>query len=105
LQSELSTPAFLRVRIGVGRPPAGWDAADYVLSPVPEDCRDAFESAVSLAAYAVLDILRDGFDKASTRWNMKRKASPPQSADGEHLLAPGIETGGLISRKEEHHNR
>lgn len=74
LQTELSTPEFLRVRIGVGRPPAGWDAADYVLSPIPDEARPVFEAAVSSAAEAVLDLLRDGFDKASTRWNQKRKS-------------------------------
>ncbi len=74
LQTELSTPDFLRVRIGVGRPPPGWDAADYVLAPVPEESRTVFDATVSSAADAVLDLLRDGFEKASTRWNQKRKA-------------------------------
>ena len=74
LQTELSTPDFLRVRIGVGRPPPGWDAADYVLAPIPDESRNLFESAVASAADAVLDLLRDGFEKASTRWNQKRKA-------------------------------
>jgi PTH1 family peptidyl-tRNA hydrolase len=73
LQTELSTPDFLRVRIGVGRPPPGWDAADYVLAPIPEESRTIFESSVASAADAVLDLLRDGFEKASTRWNQKRK--------------------------------
>jgi PTH1 family peptidyl-tRNA hydrolase len=80
LQTELSTPDFLRVRIGVGRPPPGWDAADYVLAPIPEESRDVFDSAVANAADAVLDLLRDGFEKASTRWNQKRKHSPPPEA-------------------------
>ncbi len=74
LQTELSTPDFLRVRIGVGRPPPGWDAADYVLAPIPEESRAVFETSVASAADAVLDLLRDGFEKASTRWNQKRKA-------------------------------
>ena len=61
-------------------PPPGWDAADYVLAPIPEESRDVFDSAVANAADAVLDLLRDGFEKASTRWNQKRKNSPPPEA-------------------------
>ena len=30
---HLGSPDFVRVRIGIGRPAAGMDAADYVLSP------------------------------------------------------------------------
>lgn len=76
LQTELSTPDFLRVRIGIGRPPPGWDAAEYVLAPVPEESRPVFDDAVAAAAEAVLDLLRDGFERASTRWNQKRRNPP-----------------------------
>ena len=30
--ADLGDPDFARVRVGIGRPPAGRDAADYVLS-------------------------------------------------------------------------
>lgn len=101
LQSELGTPAFLRVRIGIGRPPEGVDAAEYVLEYPPQELRDVLSGAAAHAAEAVRDLLRDGFDKAMTRWNMKRKALLPHGAEGANLLAPGNETGGSISRKEE----
>jgi hypothetical protein len=44
-----------------------------VLAPIPEESRPVFERSVASAADAVLDLLRDGFEKASTRWNQKRK--------------------------------
>jgi PTH1 family peptidyl-tRNA hydrolase len=100
LQEELGTPAFLRVRIGIGRPPEGVDPADFVLSPPPPETRDLFLGGVASAGEAVLDILRDGFDKAMTRWNARRSGLPPRSAEGNILLAPGEKTGGSISRKE-----
>ena len=32
IMETLRTDAFFRVRIGIGRPPEGWEASDYVLS-------------------------------------------------------------------------
>jgi PTH1 family peptidyl-tRNA hydrolase len=77
LAVELGTRDFLRVRIGIGRPPAGVDPADFVLRKVPDDVRDRFEGGVSSAAEAVADILREGFDKAMTRWNARRGQTLP----------------------------
>lgn len=100
LHVELGTLAFLRVRIGIGRPPEGVDPADFVLSPPPPESRDLFLGGVASAAEAVLEILRDGFDKTMTRRNARRATPPPQSAEGNILLAPGEKSGGSISRKE-----
>lgn len=100
LQEELGTPDFLRVRIGIGRPPEGVDPADFVLTPPPPETRDLFLAGVADAGEAVRDILRDGFDKAMTRWNARRAAFPPGPPEGNILLAPGETSGGSISRKE-----
>ena len=32
IQARLGTNDFVRVRVGIGRPPEGWDTADYVLA-------------------------------------------------------------------------
>lgn len=100
LREALGTPEFLRVRIGIGRPPEGVDPADFVLSPPLPEVRDLFLDGVAAAEKAVLDILRDGFDKAMTRWNARRASPSPDSGEGDILLAPGGKTGGSISRKE-----
>ncbi len=100
LQAELGTQAFLRVRIGIGRPPEGVDPADFVLSPVPEEARGVFLDGVASAADAVREILRDGFEKAMTRRNARRATTLPEGPEGNILLAPGEKTGGSISRKE-----
>ncbi len=77
LVEVLGTHEFLRVRIGIGRPPEGVDPADFVLDAVPGPLRDRFEGGVSSAAGAVADILREGFDQAMTRWNARRMESLP----------------------------
>ena len=82
LQENLGTRDFLRARIGIGRPPEGVDPADFVLSPVPDESRAPFESGVASAAQAVLDVVRDGFDRAMTRCNASRVPSPSGNSGG-----------------------
>jgi len=77
LEEELGTSGFLRVRIGIGRPPEGVDPADYVLARVPEGSQERFDRAIAEAAEAVGDIAREGFNRAMTRWNAKRQEPPP----------------------------
>jgi peptidyl-tRNA hydrolase, PTH1 family len=100
LQAELGTLGFLRIRIGIGRPPAGTDPADYVLTPPPPEDRKAFDEAVARACEAAADIERVGFEKAMTRWNAKARTPRAESPAGNILLAPGEPSGGSISRKE-----
>ncbi len=76
LREVLGTGDFCRVRIGIGRPPEGIDAADFVLARVPPDLREPFDGAVADAAAAVRAIVKEGFDKAATRWNARRSAPP-----------------------------
>ncbi len=77
LVEELGTNAFLRVRVGIGRPPEGVDPADFVLGEVPPEREACFAGGISSAAEAVADILEEGFDKAMTRWNARRPDSVP----------------------------
>jgi PTH1 family peptidyl-tRNA hydrolase len=69
-------PEFVRVRIGVGRPPEGTDTADYVLAPMSQDERDEQESGVIRGAEAVECIISDGVDAAMCRFNGKPPALP-----------------------------
>ena len=101
LGAELGTLDFLRIRVGIGRPPAGMDPADFVLTPPEPASREAFERAVAAAAEAAGDIARLGFDKAMTRWNVKARTPRPDPPAGNNiLLAPGKASGGSNSRKE-----
>ncbi len=54
---ELGVSDFYRLRLGVGRPPAHMDPADYVLQPFAKEERAAVEAFVARAADAVEDWL------------------------------------------------
>lgn len=64
IQKLLGDNAFARLRIGIGRPPAGWDVADYVLAKWTESESAALDTHVSTACDAVLQFLQDGLVEA-----------------------------------------
>jgi PTH1 family peptidyl-tRNA hydrolase len=72
---NLGTPDFVRVRLGVGRPPAGFtgDVADYVLSAFATSERARAEDMAALGARTVLKILVDGVDRAMNEANTRPK--------------------------------
>ncbi len=51
---------FIRVRVGVGRPPEYMDGADYVLSPISKDQQQAMNDAIRDAADAVEMLIEKG---------------------------------------------
>ncbi len=71
LDELLGTGEFNRVRVGIGRPAPGMDAADYVLAPFLGEERDAAAGAVQRAADAVMVILGQGMARAMNQFNQK----------------------------------
>lgn len=69
LHDKLGTDDYLRVRVGVGRPPGRMDAADWVLQPLRKEAREEFESAIPTAAQAVAHILEHGIESAMREYN------------------------------------
>jgi PTH1 family peptidyl-tRNA hydrolase len=71
---------FGRVRIGVGRPPAGFkgDVADFVLSGFTSDERAALPDVVKKAVDAVADVARRGFAAAMNARNTRPKPPKPK---------------------------
>lgn len=67
--SHLGTQNFIRVRIGVGQKPQGWDLADYVLGRFSGEERKIIDQAVERAADAVEMILKEGVDAAMNQFN------------------------------------
>jgi PTH1 family peptidyl-tRNA hydrolase len=65
---------FIRVRLGVGRPPEGVDPADYVLRSFARDEREHVEAMVHSASDAVIAILREGLDTAMNLYNRRPDA-------------------------------
>jgi PTH1 family peptidyl-tRNA hydrolase len=71
---DLGTPEFVRVRIGVGRPPPRQDPADYVLEDFgPAERRD-LDLVVARAADAVETVVREGVTAAMNRHNARADA-------------------------------
>jgi PTH1 family peptidyl-tRNA hydrolase len=70
--AHLGTQDFLRVRIGVGKPPGGKErGAQHVLGRMSARERTAFDVAVQQAADAVEAIVTDGVDAAMQRYNVR----------------------------------
>ena len=74
LTQALGTPSYLRVRIGIGRPPGRQDPADFVLQPLSKDAALDVAVTVGRAADAVEALVADGLDAAQQRFN--RGAAP-----------------------------
>ncbi len=70
---KLGTQNFVRIKIGVGAKPQGWDLADHVLSRFPDSERKLVDEAIREAADAVEKIIAQGPDAAMNEYNRKRK--------------------------------
>ncbi len=66
---ELGNDDFNRVRIGIGRPPQGWETANYVLGRFNSEEAPVISEAIDQAASAVECILQEGFTKAMNKFN------------------------------------
>ena len=63
------TQDFVRVRIGIGRPPPGVDPIDYVLEPFDSEERERVPAITARAADAVVTIVREGIEPAMNLFN------------------------------------
>ena len=60
---------WYRLRVGIGRPPGSMDPADYVLSRPKGEAAETHESAIELAAHAVLALIDEGLEAAQRTYN------------------------------------
>jgi len=66
---NLGHDAFIRVKMGVGQKPQGWDLVDYVLGHFPPAERREMDEAAARAADAIRMILTQGADAAMNKFN------------------------------------
>ena len=71
VQSHLRHLDFVRVRIGVGKPPRPSAGKDYVLKRAPRADQALIDEAIEVAADAVECILSDGAEAARNRFNTR----------------------------------
>ena len=68
---HLGHDCFVRIKVGVGEKPAGWDLADYVLGRFSGPEQERMDEAAKAAADAVRCIILEGADAAMNRYNKK----------------------------------
>jgi len=69
LQRSLRTPEFLRVRVGIGRPPGRQDPADFVLEPAGRPVLADLAVWADRGADAVRSLIRDGIATTQDRFH------------------------------------
>ena len=67
------TQNFLRIKVGVGEKPAGWDLADHVLGHFDAADRAEVEKAIGHAVEAAEMMITGETDAAMNRYNVKKK--------------------------------
>ena len=71
ITQHLKTQDYLRVRIGIGKPPSKERGASHVLAKLPKAEREAFDVAIQIAADAVEALVAEGSDAAMRQFNVK----------------------------------
>jgi peptidyl-tRNA hydrolase, PTH1 family len=82
LDRALGTADYLRVRIGVGRPPGDSAAADHVLRPFAPAERDVVATVLTTAATAVGTLIAEGLEAAQNRHH-GRPSGPATARDAQ----------------------
>lgn len=82
----LGTDGVARLRIGIGRPPEGWDPVDYVLGKFSSDEQPLMDQATEVAAQAAIQWANRGIGFVMNRYNADPSVQPESK--------PGSETDG-----------
>lgn len=69
IDRRLATRDYLRVRIGVGRPPGRIPARDHVLRPFRPEEREEIEVVLEEAGDAALSLVREGLEATQNRYH------------------------------------
>jgi PTH1 family peptidyl-tRNA hydrolase len=82
IKAWLRTDEFLRVRVGIGKPPGGKEGGvDHVLSVPGRWERQCLREAVETAADAVEVLLVQGPEVAQNQFNSRQPPTPPFNRD------------------------
>jgi len=109
ISQRLATHEYWRLRLGVGKPPAGREGADYVLEKPPAEERAAIEAAIE-KALAALPLCLSG-DMQSAMHQLHTEDKPPAKKEPEKKEVPVKEPekkepenkgllGALLGRKK-----
>ncbi|MSP91003.1 MAG: aminoacyl-tRNA hydrolase [Myxococcales bacterium] len=82
LVDQLASNAFVRVRVGIGRPPGAADAADWVLQPIVGVEKAEWPDIVGRAAAAALAVVQVGVSVAMNACNGLPPRNGPRASIG-----------------------
>ncbi len=68
---SLGESAFLRLKVGIGRPPQGMDPADYVLEAFDKSEQSRLDQVLSQAAGSLKVMLSEGLEKAMNQFQKR----------------------------------
>ncbi len=71
--ARCGTQNFMRVKVGVGEKPEGWDLADHVLGHFSDEDSRQVREAVDDAIGAIVMMSRGDVDQAMNNYNAKKK--------------------------------
>jgi len=66
---QIQSEEFPRIRVGIGKPPEGWDLVDYVLGKFSDEERKIVDESIAKAAGAAVEIIKSGVDRAMNLYN------------------------------------
>ncbi|MCE5191243.1 MAG: aminoacyl-tRNA hydrolase, partial [Actinomycetia bacterium] len=69
LTEQLGSGEYIRVRVGIGRPPGRQDPANFVLEPMGREASERLAAMIPTAAQAVLHVLENGVESAMQEYN------------------------------------
>jgi peptidyl-tRNA hydrolase, PTH1 family len=72
VNAHVGSPDYVRIRVGVGRPPARMDPADYVLGRFSRSDERELEACVARAVEAARMVVEMGAVKAMNEFNRRR---------------------------------
>lgn len=72
VMEHLETGEFIRLRVGVGRPPEGVDVVEHVLGAFSEEEAPALDGLIERCVDAIEHIFEDGPEGAMQRFHTKR---------------------------------
>jgi PTH1 family peptidyl-tRNA hydrolase len=102
ISQRLATHEYWRLRLGVGKPPAGMDGADYVLQKPPPEERAAIDAAIEKALAVLPLCLAGDMQGAMNRLHTEEKPpakKEPEKQEPEKQELPAKEpakTGGIL---------
>jgi peptidyl-tRNA hydrolase, PTH1 family len=90
IAARLGTDQFVRLKIGISRPPQGWAVPNWVLSNFAPEEQPMLGQLINLATQAVQSVAELGVQEAQNRYNrtdLRPVQSPEKPPTVEHLLS------------------